>query len=188
MNYFWEERHKLGGSQIQGGQGAQKHCLVFLLKNAQSPLRGVRERKHIKWLTTCLVLAMGRNGEHFFFKPVQINRTGFRKQMCAQSLSRVRLCDSVDCSPPGSSVHWIFLEQILEWVAIPSSRGSSQPRDWTQVSCISCMAGRYFTAEPPGKPLRKQAENQMNLDNDVFLSGQVFQERNSRVNSGTYLN
>ena len=45
------------------------------------------------------------------------------------------------CSPPGSSVHGILQTRILEWVAIPFSRGSSQPRDWTQVSCI---AGRFF--------------------------------------------
>ena len=42
--------------------------------------------------------------------------------------------------------------RILEWVGISSSRGSSQPRDWTQVSCISFSASRFFTAEPPGRP------------------------------------
>jgi len=52
------------------------------------------------------------------------------------------LCDSMDCSPPGSSVHDIIQARTLEWVAIPFSRGSSQPRDRTQVSCI---AGRFFT-------------------------------------------
>jgi len=40
-------------------------------------------------------------------------------------------CDPMDCSPPGSSVHEIFQARILEWIAIPSSRGSSQTRDWT---------------------------------------------------------
>ena len=44
-------------------------------------------------------------------------------------------------SPPGSTVHGIFLERILEWAAIPFSQGSPQPRDWTQVSCI---AGRFL--------------------------------------------
>ena len=51
------------------------------------------------------------------------------------------LCDPVDCSPPGSSIHGILQARILEWGAISFSRGSSQPRDWTQVSCI---AGRRF--------------------------------------------
>ena len=53
------------------------------------------------------------------------------------------LCDPMDCSPPGSSVHEIFfLARILEGVAISFSRGSSQPRDRTWVSCI---AGEFFT-------------------------------------------
>ena len=52
------------------------------------------------------------------------------------------LCDPVDCSPPGSSVHGIFQARVLEWIAISFSRGSSWPRDWTQVSCI---VDRRFT-------------------------------------------
>ena len=52
------------------------------------------------------------------------------------------LCDPMDCSPLGSSVHGISQAKILEWVAISFSRGSSWPRDWTQVSCI---AGGLFT-------------------------------------------
>ena len=60
------------------------------------------------------------------------------------------LCNPKDCSPPGSYVQEILQARILEWVAMPCSRGSSLPRDWTQVSCI---AGRFFTAEPPGKPI-----------------------------------
>ena len=56
----------------------------------------------------------------------------------------------MDCSPPGSFVHEILQARILKWVAIPFSRGSSQPKDWTQIFCI---ARKYFTAEPPGKPI-----------------------------------
>ena len=48
----------------------------------------------------------------------------------------------MDCSPPGSSIHGILQARILEWVAFPFSRGSSQPRNQTGVSCI---AGRFFT-------------------------------------------
>ena len=55
--------------------------------------------------------------------------------------SCLTLCDPMDCSPPGSSVHDISHARILEWVAISSTRRSSQPRDWT---CISCLAGRFF--------------------------------------------
>ena len=68
--------------------------------------------------------------------------------------SRARECESVrcsvvstslqpvDCSPPGSSVHGILQARILEWLAVPFSRGSSLPRDRTQVSRIT---GRFFT-------------------------------------------
>ena len=52
------------------------------------------------------------------------------------------LCDPMDCSSPGLSVHGILQARILEWVAIPFRRGSSRPRDQTQVSCI---AGKFFT-------------------------------------------
>ena len=52
------------------------------------------------------------------------------------------LCNPMDCSPPGSSVHGILQARVLEWVAISFSRGSSPPRDRTQVSCIE---GRLFT-------------------------------------------
>ena len=51
-------------------------------------------------------------------------------------------CDPIDCSLPGSSVHGIFLASTLKWKAIPCSRGSSQTRDRTLVSCIS---GGFFT-------------------------------------------
>ena len=56
--------------------------------------------------------------------------------------SCLTLCGPMDCNPPGTSVHGILQERILEWVAVPSSRGSSKPRDGTQVSHI---AGRFFT-------------------------------------------
>ena len=48
--------------------------------------------------------------------------------------------------------HGICQARILECVAISSSRGSSRPRNWAGVFCISCIAGRFFIAEPPGKP------------------------------------
>ena len=59
-----------------------------------------------------------------------------------ESLSRAQLCDPMDWSPPGSSVHRISQARVLEWVVIFSSRGSSWPRDRTQVCCI---AGGFFT-------------------------------------------
>ena len=61
------------------------------------------------------------------------------------------LCDALDCSLPGSSVHRILQARILEWVAMPISRESSQPRDQTCMSYGSNIAAGFFTAEPPGK-------------------------------------
>ena len=56
--------------------------------------------------------------------------------------SCLTFCNPTDCSPPGSSVHGILQARILEWRAIPFSRGSSPHRDQTQVSCST---GRFFT-------------------------------------------
>ena len=70
-------------------------------------------------------------------------------QACSVAQSCLTLW-SHDCSPPGCSVHGIFQAKILEWVVISFSRGSSWPRDQTRISCIT---GRFFTTEPPEKPL-----------------------------------
>ena len=62
----------------------------------------------------------------------------------------VELCltlyETIDCSPPRSCVHGVLQARILKWVTILFSRGSSPPRDQSHVT------GRFFTAEPPGKP------------------------------------
>ena len=73
------------------------------------------------------------------------------------SLGRLLLYDAVDCSPPGCSVHGTLQARILEWVAVPFSRGSSRPRDRTLISYISCLAGSLLPLVPPGKPLPAQA-------------------------------
>ena len=64
--------------------------------------------------------------------------------------SCLALCDPRDCSLPGSLVHEIFQPRILEWIAILFSRESSQPRDWTRVSCI---APDSLPSELLGKPI-----------------------------------
>ena len=60
---------------------------------------------------------------------------------CSVAQSCPALCDRIDHSPPGSSVNGILQARILEWISTPFSRGSSGPKDWTQVS----VAGRFFT-------------------------------------------
>ena len=72
---------------------------------------------------------------------------------CTHARSVTQSCpilwDPKNCSPPGSSVHGILQAKMLEWVAMPSSRGSSQPRNWT---CVSCIAGEFFTTWSPRMP------------------------------------
>ena len=81
----------------------------------------------------------------------------------------------MDCSLPGSSVHGILQARILEWVVIPFSKGSSWPRDWTQVSYI---AGRFFTAEPPGKPNIKFNQRSEKMHKQTNKSSQTGQSIN----------
>ena len=61
------------------------------------------------------------------------------------------LCNPVDYNPPGSSVHGILQARILEWVAMPFSRGSSQPRSPT-------LQADSLAAEPPGKPFELEGD------------------------------
>ena len=80
---------------------------------------------------------------YFFFLINEIQLCLLTKKVKVKSLSRCpTLCNPMDCSPPGSSVHGILQARELEWAAISFSRGSSQPRDRTQVSHI---ADKCFT-------------------------------------------
>ena len=62
---------------------------------------------------------------------------------CSVTESCPTLCNSLDLNLPGSSVHGISWARILEWVALSYSRGSSQPRDWTHFSYVSCI-GKFI--------------------------------------------
>ena len=83
-----------------------------------------------------------------------------REPTCTVDQSRPTLCNPMDCSTPGSSVHRIVQARILQWVAIPFSRGSSQPRDQARVYCISCTGRRILhhcaTWEAPQNPQTHQ--------------------------------
>ena len=73
--------------------------------------------------------------------------------------SCLALCNRKDCSSPASSVNGVLQARILEWVAMPCSRGSSQPRDGIQVSRI---AGRFFTVWATSWLPHNQVVNQRN--------------------------
>ena len=91
--------------------------------------------------------------------------------VCAKSLQPcLTLCDAMDCSPPDSSVHGNLQARILGWIAMPSSRGSSQTRDRTGVSWSPTLKGRFFTTSTTCSQLFK-------IINELFyiiFSGPVF--------------
>ena len=70
---------------------------------------------------------------------------------------------------PGSSAHGIIQARILEWVAMTSSKGSSQPKDQTSISCGSCITGRFFTTEPPRKPRYSKQQNRPKKKKSLFF-------------------
>ena len=84
----------------------------------------------------------------------------------------------MDCSPSGSSVHGILQARRLEWVAMPSSRGSSYPRDWTHVSCI---AGRFFMVWASREAFVNHQKINQNPDKVLSSLLQLFSRRSSLI-------
>ena len=80
-------------------------------------------------------------------------RFGVNVCVCTPAQSCPVLCDTMDCSPPGFSVHGILQARILEWIAISSYKAS-----WGELTSLRSpvLAGRFFTTEPPGKSLWNQ--------------------------------
>ena len=77
------------------------------------------------------------------------------KHVCMHAKSPqscLTLRDTMDCSPPGFSVHGILQASILEWVAMPSSGDLPDPGIELEFPPSPALAGRFFTVEPPGKP------------------------------------
>ena len=102
--------------------------------------------------------------------------------MSAKSLqSCLTLCTPMDCSPPDSSVHGILQARILEWVALPSSRGSSRPRDWISISYVSCIGRQVlyhwcYLGSPEGCWLGAKSQDQKD-------PRQSLKSRNRRMSS-----
>ena len=113
--------------------------------------------------------------EDFINKPFCAHAT--EDYLCVLShFSHVWLCDSTDCSLPGFSDHGLFQVRILEWVVMPSSRGSSQPRDWTHIFYVYLhwQAGSLPLAAP-GKPTAYYAAIKKNEEALCFLMWAHFQ-------------
>ena len=102
-----------------------------------------------RWQPTMLPRPWGSPGKstgvgcHFLLQCMKGKRESEVAQLCPT------LCDPMDCSPPGSSIHGIFQARVLEWVAISFSRGSSQPRG-------PALQGDALPSGPPGQTHRKE--------------------------------
>ena len=117
-----------------------------------SSIYGILQARILEWLATrkapwlqgvCVICLVG-------FQP---------HSRCARKCAKLHqscltLCDPMDCGHQAPLSMEIIQARTLVWVSMPSSRGSSQPRDWTPVPWVSGIAGSFFTPEPPGKPHR----------------------------------
>ena len=157
-------------------------CLHKSSQRSSSNYTGCGYLRILKWTClslVCIIEDVGldwdtqlRHAHRYTFIYACLS-TGYTLQStCASAKSTqscLTLCDPMDSSPACSSLHGILQARILEWVVIPFSRGSSQMRDWTQVSCI---AGGFLPCEPPGKPIK------------VYTSHIIHMEREGLIQSG----
>ena len=107
---------------------------------------GSQESDTTDWLSLSLCIFTEIYSHHHYLIPEYL-----RAKLLQSCLT---VCNPMDCSPPGSSVHGILQARILEWVAIPPlgdlPNSGMEPKSLTSPA----LAGRFFTTEPPGKPLR----------------------------------
>ena len=108
----------------------------------------VLKRLLVLSLTCTLEVLTWENADQDSFFPLISLMISFLETICMVKVKIAPSCPPL-CDPVNYTVHGILQARILEWVAVPFSRGSSQPRDLTQVSCI---AGRFFTSWAQGKP------------------------------------
>ena len=98
----------------------------------------------------CLLWNLCSRGQELqLLKPLSSRTRAVQHEKAKVAQLCLTFSDPMNCSLPGSSVHGILQARLLEWVAVPFSRRSSQPRNKTGVSCI---AGEFFTIEPPREP------------------------------------
>ena len=121
--------------------------------------------QHCTWLRSILIDAGKKKRDRWINLIMTIKSdftpTSFCARVCLVAQSCPTLCDSMDCSPPGSSVHGILQARIPEWLAIPFSGGSSPPRERT---CVSC-----FTREFSIIWATREADNQLRWLNKMAV-------------------
>ena len=144
-----ENAYFMQASHFQdGGTGKSlENCVYFHLPNSSimlfwGPKWGIAE-SHRK---------CAHHWASFMRKMWNSSLSSFSVMCMLSHFGSVRLCDPMDCSPPGSSVHGILYTRILEWVAISFSRGSSRPRDPAHISqCFLHQQAGSLPLAPPGK-------------------------------------
>ena len=122
------------------------------------PRPTVRAAQLLRWWEGARAAAVGPGGSEALREGAEDSREMLESlylrlglepvSMCAKALSRVRLCDPTDHSPPGSSVHDILQARILEWIAMPSSRESPEPNPSSRIEPETqspSLAGWFFT-------------------------------------------
>ena len=105
------------------------------------PIYDVRQGS--TWLfCMCISISLRATCGNYYSFPVKMSAPLSKNQLNTDEVKVAQLCPTF-CDPMDYMVHGILQARILEWVAFPFSRRSSQPRDWIQVSCI---AGGFFTS------------------------------------------
>ena len=132
--------HNLQGSSLHGIIPAIIHMHIPTFWDS-IPIKVIREY----WVEFPVLSSRSLLAIYFIYSSMYMSIPISSLHLCIwicmlyAEFSPVRLCDPVDCVPPGSSVHGILQARVLKWVAMPSSRGSSQPRDRICVSYVSCI-------------------------------------------------
>ena len=105
------------------------------------------------WTNLCVYVCVNKGPVRLHIKLIKVVPAGQKdRSVLRAKLLQSCLFDPMDHSPPGSSVHGILQGRILDWVAMLSSRGSSQPRDRTHASYVSCTGRGSLPLVPHVKP------------------------------------
>ena len=134
LKVYWFQ-HK---SHLKNNFTATARLVYAQISGYCGPAKLIHEISHDSGYNKLILKASGPQ-----LAPRKLSKVYCHCCVCAQSLqSCLTLWDPTDCSPPGSSVHGILQARELEWVAMPSSRGSAPSRDRIG---ISCLAGGFCT-------------------------------------------
>ena len=134
MDYLRSEKENIQKNKIEN---AELKITISKKQNLSNRLKTTGKKSKWAWRLSNRNYPLLRKDKDL----AEMETQWYMKVLVAQSC--LTLYDPMDCSLPGSSVHGVLQARILEWVVIPFSRGSSHPRNQSQVSCT---AGGFFTS------------------------------------------